>query len=515
MTSSPDLSAARRAAELAWLAEGEMVDLVVIGGGITGCGVALDAASRGLSVALLERRDFAHGTSRWSSKLVHGGLRYLAQGQFALAAESARERHVLMTRTAPHLCRALPTVIPLTKRVPRRTSAGLKVGFRIGNLFRASAGTSRRELPRPRRVNPPEALALVPGLRSAGLRGGIVGWDGQLEDDARLVVAVARTAAAHGARILTRCGATAVERGRVYARNELTGERLEIAARHVINATGVWAGELAPNVNLRPSKGAHVIVPAARLGNPRGALTVPADGEGAKFVFALPLADDRVAIGLTDEPFEGTLPDEPGVEPSEERFLLDTISTGLDVRLTPDDVIGRFAGLRPLIDQAADLTADLSRRHGVFEDPTSGMLTIVGGKLTTYRRMAQDAVDRVLERSGVSAGRCRTARLPLVGAPGRPASPTESDAPARLVRRYGAEAPTVLALAANDRELLEPVAEGVPVLGVEFAFAIRCELALSADDLLDRRTRLGLVPAERALALGAAERALDASAVTF
>jgi glycerol-3-phosphate dehydrogenase len=301
----------------------------------------------------------------------------------------------------------------------------------------------------------------------------------------------------------------------VYASDELTGERLEIAARHVINATGVWGGELAPNVNLRPSKGAHVVVAAARLGHPRGALTVPADGEGAKFVFALPLADDRVAIGLTDEPFEGPIPDEPVVEPSEERFLLDTISTALDVPLTPDDVIGRFAGLRPLIDQGAGLTADLSRRHTVLEDPTSGMLTIVGGKLTTYRRMAQDAVDRVMERSGVAAGRCQTSRLPLVGAPGGPASfPTEFAAPARLVRRYGAEAPTVLALAANDPELLEPVAEGVPVLGVEFAFAIRSELALTADDLLDRRTRLGLVPAERALALGAAERAFKATAMT-
>ena len=510
MTGSPHLDAARRARELEQLADGEPVDLVVIGGGITGAGVALDAASRGLSVALLERGDLAHGTSRFSSKLVHGGLRYLAQGQFGVASESARERHVLMTRVAPHLCRPLGAVIPLNERVPRNASLMLKAGYRMGNLLRVSAGTSRRELPRPRRVNAPEARALVPALRRDGLRGAIVGWDGQLEDDARLVVAVARTAAAHGARIVTRCAVTGVERGRVHARDELTGEAVEIHARHTINATGVWAGELAPAVRLRPSKGSHVIVAAERLGHPRGALTVPAEGEGAKYVFALPLPDERVAIGLTDEPFEGPIPDEPPVGAGEERFLLETISTALDEPLTSSDVIGRYAGLRPLLDHGTGSTADLSRRHSVIEDQASGMLTIVGGKLTTYRKMAEDAVDRIAGRAGVRAGPCRTSRLALVGAPAA-GSPAAGEAPARLVRRYGAEAHAVAALALDEPRLLAPIADGVPVLGVELEFALRSELALTADDLLDRRTRLGLVPADRTVAESAARAAIEAA----
>ncbi|MFN8132168.1 MAG: glycerol-3-phosphate dehydrogenase/oxidase [Solirubrobacteraceae bacterium] len=512
---SPHLNAARRAAELERLSDGEALDVVVIGGGITGCGVALDAASRGLSVALLERRDLAHGTSRWSSKLVHGGLRYLAQGQFGVAAESARERNVLMTRTAPHLCRPLASVIPLTDRISHRASALAKTGYRMGDLLRIGAGTSRKELPPPRRVAAPEARALVPALRADGVRGAIVGWDGQLEDDARLVVAVARTAAAHGALILTRCAAESVERGRVHARDELTGTTLEIAARHVISATGVWASELAPSVRLRPSKGAHVIIPAARLGHPRGALTVPAEGENAKWVFALPLSDERVAIGLTDEPLDGPIPDEPAVDDADQRFLLDTLSTALDVPLTADDVIGGYAGVRPLLDQGEGATVDLSRRHSVIEDPGSGLVTIVGGKLTTYRRMAQDAVDYLAERPGLEAGACRTARLPLVGTPPRrsPADAAAAAVPDRLVRRYGAEAPAVAALADGAPELLEPVADGVPVLGVELAFAVRSELALTADDLLDRRTRLGLVPAQRARALAAARAAIPAAPI--
>lgn len=506
MTGSPHLNAARREQELERLASGATVDLVVIGGGITGCGVALDAASRGLSVALIERRDLAHGTSRWSSKLVHGGLRYLAQGQFGVAAESARERAILIGSTAPHLCRPLATVMPFTDDMPVIKQLTLRAGLRLGDGLRAVAGTSRKVLPSSRVVSVPEARALIPSLRERGLQGALVGWDGQLEDDARLVVAIARTAAAHGAMILTRCGATDVERGRVHAVDELTGRKLALSARHVINATGVWAGELAPSVRLRPSKGAHVIVPAARLGYPRGSLTVPAQGDGARFVFAVPISGEQVMIGLTDHAFDGPIPDEPTVDPDEERFLLETISGAIETPLSSDDVIGRFAGLRPLLEAgpgATGATADISRRHSVLEEPGSGMLTIVGGKLTTYRRMAQDAVDQIAERSGVKAGRCVTKNLPLVGAEGVDIQ-ARRDLPERLIRRYGGEAAVVAALAADAPELLEPIAGDVGVLGVELAFAIRSELALTADDLLDRRTRLGLVPAQRARAEAAA-----------
>jgi glycerol-3-phosphate dehydrogenase len=497
------LSAARRRGDLEALAAGEAVDVLVVGGGITGAGVALDAASRGLSVALLERRDLAHGTSRYSSKLVHGGLRYLAQGDVALAWESARERAILMGTTAPHLVRPLPILMPLTASVSRRAASTVAAGMRVGDTMRALARTSRTQLPRPRRAGAEEAWRFVPGLRRDDLRGALIGWDGQLEDDARLVVAVARTAAAHGARIVTYAAVTEVGRGEVAARDELTGEALVVRPRHVVNATGVWASGLAPGVKLRPSRGSHVLVPAERLGDPRGGLTVPVPGERNRYVFALPRPDGLVLVGLTDEPVDGEPVDEPQPEPAEEAFLLETISTVLQTPLTSDDVVGRFAGLRPL-PAAEGASADLSRRHAIVEDPPTGMLTVVGGKLTTYRRMAQDVVDRIAARDGVGAGPAVTHRLALVGARGRQPA---AGAPPRLERRYGGEAPDVVALA-DGRD--EPLAPGVPASAAELRFAVERELALTVEDLLDRRTRLGLVPEWRAAAEPAAREALQA-----
>jgi glycerol-3-phosphate dehydrogenase len=260
------------------------------------------------------------------------------------------------------------------------------------------------------------------------------------------------------------------------ARDALSGEAFDVRARSVINATGVWAGSLAP-VALRPSKGAHVLLPAARLGDPRAAINVPVPGHFGRFVFALPRPDGLVLVGLTDEPFDGEIPDAPPVAAEEEAFLLETLSAALERPLGPEDVVGRFAGLRPLLARDGE-TADLSRRHAVIEE--GGVVTVVGGKLTTYRRMAQDAVDRVTDRP------CRTARLPLVGAPG-PAP----GVPPRLGRRFGAEAAE---LAAARPELLGPVAPGVPALGVEIVAAVEREGALTVEDVLERRTRLGLVP---------------------
>ncbi|MEA2360480.1 MAG: glycerol-3-phosphate dehydrogenase [Solirubrobacteraceae bacterium] len=503
------LSAARRATDLAALAGGEVVDVLVVGGGITGAGVALDAASRGLSVALLERRDLAHGTSRWSSKLVHGGLRYLAQGDVALAWESARERAILMDVTAPHLVRALPILMPLHAGTPRAAAATAHAGMRIGDGMRALARTSRRRLPRARRAGAEEAWRYAPALRRDGLRGALLGWDGQLEDDARLVVAVARTAAAHGARIVTYAAVTEVGRGEAAVRDERTGERFVVRARHVVNAAGVWAGALAPGLELRPSRGAHVLVAAERLGDPRGGITVPVPGERHRYVFALPRPDGLVLVGLTDDPVEGDVPDEePSVAPADEAFLLGVVSTVLEEPLGPADVVGRFSGLRPLL-AGAGPTADLSRRHAVVEDPATGTLTLVGGKLTTYRRMAQDAVDRIAARPDVSAGPCVTHRLALVGARG--AAPV-GGARTRLERRYGAEAADVAALAHGDPELLEPLAPGVPACDAELRFAVERELGLTEADLLDRRTRLGLIPAWRAAAEPAARAALAAVA---
>ncbi|HEX5495374.1 MAG TPA: glycerol-3-phosphate dehydrogenase/oxidase [Mycobacteriales bacterium] len=514
---STSLNRDRRAVDLDALAGGEVLDLLVVGGGVTGVGVALDAATRGLRVGLLERHDLAFGTSRWSSKLVHGGLRYLASGDVRLAHQSAVERNVLLRYTAPHLTRALPMVVPITDRMSRREIRQVRVGVLAGDLLRAAAGTPRGLLPRPRRLSATETLSVLPAVRAAGLRAGVLTWDGQLTDDARLVVALARTAAGHGARVLTRTRVTALDGSGAQVTDTLGGGTFEVRARSVVNATGVWAGALAPEVTLRPSRGTHLVVRAAALGNPGAGLTVPVPGERNRYVFVLPQRDGHVYVGLTDEPVDGDPPDLPEPTRREIRFLLDTVNAALDLPLADTDVLGAFAGMRPLLPGSAGATADLSRRHVVARGP-DGVLTVVGGKLTTYRAMAADAVDAAVRHAGLPAGPCRTRRLPAVGAAPR-GTLARIRAPRRLVDRYGTEAGRVLAEAAETAgvaepagrtglarsagtgHLLRPLAEGVEVTGAEVLFAIRHEGALDAEDVLDRRTRLGLVPAERRAAL--------------
>ncbi|KAB8184956.1 glycerol-3-phosphate dehydrogenase/oxidase [Microbispora catharanthi] len=501
------LNAARRRWELNE-AGTDVVDVLVVGLGATGAGAALDAASRGLSVAAVDAHDLAFGTSRWSSKLIHGGLRYLASGQVGVAWESAVERDALLRFTAPHLVAAHPYLLPLTPAVPRARAATLMAGYRLGDALRAAAGTPRRLLPGPSRLASGRALALAPSLRAEGLRGALLSWDGRVVDDARLVVALARTAAAHGARILTRCRALALAGDGARVRDELTGDEFDIRARAVINATGVWAGELTPSVALRPSRGTHLVLRPGALGALRAGLHVPIPGERARFALVLPQADGRVYAGLTDKPLDGPVPDVPEAPESDVAFLLEVIGTALDRPLSRADVAGAFAGLRPLVDTAdtADAvdasdsadgrTADLSRRHAVLRSP-DGVVTVVGGKLTTYRRMAEDAVDAACPHARAS----RTARLPLVGA-----GPVRPGAPGRLARRYGSEAWAVRDLMRGDPALAEPVALGIT--RAELVWAVRHEGALDAGDLLDRRTRIGLVPEDRAAALPAAEAAL-------
>jgi glycerol-3-phosphate dehydrogenase len=506
MRAGASLSAHRRRRELAELAAGTDVDLLVVGLGVTGAGAALDAATRGLSVAAVDANDLAFGTSRWSSKLVHGGLRYLARGHLGLAYRSAVERDVLLRRTAPHLVTALPFVLPLTPSVPRANSVLTRAGFAAGDALRAVAGTPAPALPRSRGIGAAEVVRLVPAVRRAGLRGGIVQWDCQLVDDARLVVALARTAAAHGARVLTRCRVEDLHARGASVYDTVTGERHEIRARAVINATGVWAGRLDPTVRLRPSRGTHLVLRAETLGHPAAALIVPVPGERNRFVFALPQPDGLVYAGLTDEPVDGPIDDVATASAAEIGFLLDVLGTGLATPITGADVVGAFAGLRPLLAGTARRTAELSRRHEVSTSP-AGITTVVGGKLTTYRSTARDAVDAAVTFAGLAAAPCRTARLPLVGA-GSPAQLARVAAPARLVARYGVEAPAVLAGAAEDPDLLAPVADGIAVTGTELLWAVRHEGALDESDLLDRRTRIGLVPADRHRALPAARAAL-------
>ncbi|MCZ2858597.1 glycerol-3-phosphate dehydrogenase/oxidase [Blastococcus sp. VKM Ac-2987] len=493
------LSPARRARDLAEAAA-SAVDVVVVGGGVTGAGVALDAASRGLSVLLCERTDLAAGTSRWSSKLVHGGLRYLARGEIGLARESARERAVLMGATAPHLVRPLPFLVP--DAAGRDVTALAGLGGRLGDAVRASVPGGRRSLPSTRRVTASDVGRLTPGVRPG--RGGVVFWDGQLTDDARLVVALARTAAAHGARVLTGATVTGVDGAEVHV---TTAEGpLTVRAGAVVNATGVWAQRLAPGIRLVPSRGSHLVLPGVRLGSPSAALTVPLPGSRSRYVFALPQPGGLVHLGLTDEPVEGPVPDDDAApSDAEVQQLLGTVNQVLAEPLTGADLVGAYAGYRPLVLPGSagtgpgDATADLSRKHLLRWD--GPVLSVVGGKLTTYRAMAEEAGDAVVARLGRGAARSVTARLPLVGAAPHLAL-VRVPAPARLVARYGTEAPAVEALGPA------AVVAGRPETVGELRFAVRHEGARTVADLLDRRTRIGLVPGDRERAVPVAEQVL-------
>jgi len=481
------------------------VDVLVVGLGVTGAGVALDAAARGLSVLAVDAHDVAFGTSRWSSKLVHGGLRYLASGQVGIAYESAVERGILLRRTAPHLVRPMPMLVPLTGNVSTPQALLTATGIQAGDLLRMAARTSAHVLPRPRRIPAQHALRWVPALRRTGLRGALLYWDGQLEDDARLVTCLARTAVAHGAVVRTRARVTEATGTGATLRDELTGSTAQVTARAVINATGVWAGQLATDIRLRPSQGTHLVLRGETLPGLGAAFTVPVPGSASRFIFALPQSDGTILVGITDEAVGGEVPDVPEPADAEIDFLLSVVSASLEHPLHRGDVAGAFAGLRPLLD-AEGSTADLSRKHAVVTS-ANGVVTVVGGKLTTYRRMAQDAVDA----TGIAGRPSPTADLPLLGA--APAGElARIDAPARLVRRFGTEAPFVLATARAvsgrpDEELLSPGPRGVTL--AELIFGVSHEGAVSADDLLDRRTRLGLIPADRADALALANQALE------
>jgi glycerol-3-phosphate dehydrogenase len=491
------------------------VDVVVIGLGITGAGVALDAVTRGLSVLAVDAHDLAFGTSRWSSKLVHGGLRYLAAGQVGVAHESAVERGILMEVTAPHLTHAIPTLMPFSSSVPGHQAGAARAATWAGDLLRRGARTSVQTLPRPRHLSGTEALELAPSLRREGLRGAMLGWDGQLEDDARLVTTVARTAAAYGAHVRTRARVLSATGTSVQLRDETQsstgGATRQVTARTVVNATGVWAGDLVDEVRLRPSRGTHLVLREETVPGLRVVVYAPIPGTFNRFVLVLPQPDGTLYVGLTDEPTDGPVPDVPEPTEPEIGFLLDVVSAAFEHPIHRGDVVGAFAGLRPLLDiPGKGETADISRRHAVLTSRT-GVVTVVGGKLTTYRRMAEDAVDAAIARSHLDADPCRTRRLPLLGAADR-LTLARLELPRRLVRKYGTDAALVLettrSVGLTDEEALAPVAEGVPVTLAELVFGVVHEGAADVDDLLDRRTRVGLVPADAELAVPAAQRAL-------
>lgn len=531
-------------------------DLVVVGAGVTGAGVALDAVLRGLRVLLIDKHDIAFGTSRWSSKLAHGGLRYLASGNVGIARRSARERGTLMTVTAPHLTRALPQVVPVMSKFSVANRVLPRVGFLAGDALRMLARTSGRVLPPSRTISARRVAELCPSVGDVSW--GYVNYDGQLIDDARLVMALARTAAGYGTDVLT--GAEAVSESEIVIDNSPTPTC--ITTRSTVNATGVWAGGLSPQVTVTPSRGTHLVVSAAAVGNPSGALTVPVPGETNRFCFILPAQLGRCYVGLTDE-LAPSIDDVPAAPEEDIDFVLDVVNQALRVPLQRSDVLGTFAGLRPLVqlkapegassgsgcgsgeDAGEGKTADLSREHLILRE--GNMVTVTGGKLTEYRLMAEQTVDEVLKvlaenggaassasadspcvsgASGVSRQfrECTTAATPLVGAVppencGRAVADSitgswlvGSTAELRdaLVSRYGEEAPNVIAMSMLARPW-EPVAPGIAVTRAEFSFAVTHEGARSLEDILDRRTRIGMVPADREAAEPAAREALAAA----
>jgi glycerol-3-phosphate dehydrogenase len=512
----PDTGRFQRDQSLERLAT-EQFDLLVIGGGITGAGVALDAASRGLRTALVERDDFASGTSSKSSKMIHGGLRYLQQHEYRLVYENLAERQRLLDN-APHLVSPLPFLIPLFGRegvVNRSVARVYRSALWLYDLTGGMRIGRRHE-----RVSREQALAHMPTLRADRLVAGFLYWDARA-DDARLTLAVLRTAALeHHAAVANHVSATALTTGpdgRVNgARVAPDGaESFAVRASVVVNATGVWSDEvraLAEGRNphsIRPAKGIHITV--SNQAFPCDIAAVIPVPEDHRSIFAVSWGD-QVYLGTTDTRWDGSLED-PACLPEDVDYLLDAANAVTTRPITRDDVTGLWSGLRPLLAPVAGRqapsarTADLSRRHTV-DTSTAGLVTITGGKLTTYRKMAQDAVDAALKDLGRPAVPCATKSLRLRGA-GRAehATPraggavdgghaTTSDPAAavatHLARRYGTETPAVLAVADGRPELLEPLVPGLHYLGAEAVYAVREEMAGTLADVLDRRTRASL-----------------------
>jgi glycerol-3-phosphate dehydrogenase len=496
---------------------GAHFDVVVIGGGITGAGVALDAASRGYSVALLERDDYAVGTSSRSSKMVHGGLRYLQNFDLGLVREALLERQLLV-QLAPHLVYPTPFLVAALGEEKRDRKLG--IGLNMYDVMATTrVGRTRREMrsshaqgeefywspDRHRTIDHDEVLELVPALASRDPHDAYLFYDCQT-DDVRLVLTVLGEAERYGAVPLNGAEVVEVTGGQGRAAGVAfveadSGERTWVGADHVVNATGVWADTIRPEVveeedvpRIAPSRGTHLIVDAADLPMGNAACIVPA-GEG-RMIFALPWYG-RTLIGTTDNDFEGdTRHPRPGE--NEVEYLLEAANSFFGTELGPGDLTGAYAGVRPLISSGDPRkSVDISRKEELYET-SSGMLTITGGKLTTYRRMAKLTVDRLVEREGREAP-CRTAEIPL----GMEARPADLEAPdevgeeslSQLAFRYGHASRRVLDLARERPELAAPIVPGRPDLLAEVVLAARNEQARSLADVLLRRTRLGILAA--------------------
>ena len=507
---SSALSPEGRASALVQLQEREL-DVLVVGGGVVGAGSALDAVTRGLTVGLVEARDWASGTSSRSSKLLHGGLRYLEMLDFALVKEALHERGLHLNVLAPHLARPVSFLYPLAHRGWERPYVG--AGIALYDLMARSSGTSRG-LPTHRHLSRKRALREAPALRPESLTGAIRYWDAQI-DDARHVMMIARTAAAYGALCANRTEVVAFLRqgervtgARV--RDAETGAEFDIRAKQVINATGVWTDDTQSmlggrgSISVRASKGIHLVVPRDRI--PAGTGLILRAGKSVLFV--IPWGRHWI-VGTTDTDWSYDKA-HPAATSADIDYVLGHVNTVLRTPLTHADVEGVYAGLRPLLSGESDATSKLSREH-VVSHPAPGLVLVAGGKYTTYRVMAKDAVDEAVRSQGHKVPPCTTEKIPLVGASGYAALWNQRQLLAdrsglhvarieHLLGRQGALVTELLDLVAADPSLGEPLPGNEDYLRVEVVYATAAEGARSLDDMLTRRTRISIETWDRGLA---------------
>lgn len=502
----PDSRAMALGAMAATASTGEL-DVLVVGGGIVGAGIALDAVSRGLSTGLVEQRDYASGTSSRSSKLVHGGLRYLEMFDFGLVREALQERGLLLTRIAPHLVRPVPFLYPLHQPWERAyVGAGLALYDGM-----AMAGRYDMGVPKHKHLLRRQVARMAPDLRTDDLTGAIRYYDCQV-DDARLVMNIARTAAAYGAHVAARTKITGFLREGervvgVTARDLENDTDLEIRARVVINAAGVWTDEIQELVggrgalHVQASKGIHLVVPRDRIRSETGFITKTEKS----VLFVIPWGRHWI-IGTTDTPWDLDLA-HPAASKADIDYVLDHVNTLLKDPLDHEDVEGVYAGLRPLLRGEDDATSKISREHTVVS-PVPGLVLIAGGKLTTYRVMAADAVDEAARWLEGGVRESITDRVPLLGAHGFETRTNQRTSLARnsglhlaridhLLGRYGGMIDEVLEIALERPELAEPLIHAEDYLGVEVVYAVTHEGARHLDDVLARRTRISIETFDR------------------
>jgi glycerol-3-phosphate dehydrogenase len=509
------LSSAGRAAAIDRM-RSETFDILVIGAGVVGSGTALDAATRGLSVALVEARDYAAGTSSRSSKLIHGGLRYLEQLNFSLVFEALRERSLILDRLAPHLARPVPFLLPLTHRVWERGYLG------SGVLLYDTMG-GRHGLPRHRHLSRRAALRRFPSLRPDVLVGAIEYHDGQV-DDARHTMFLARTAAHYGAAVASSLRVVGLLREGeqvtgVRARDLETGEEVAIRARQTVNAGGVWTDDIQEMVggrggfHVRASKGVHLVVPRDRIHAETGLIS----RTETSVLFVIPWGKAHWIIGTTDTDWNLDLA-HPAASRADIDYLLGHVNRLLTEPIGQEDIVGVYAGLRPLLAGDSDATSRLSREHAVAS-PVSGLVVVAGGKYTTYRVMAKDAVDAAVGGWPEAIPESCTQIVPLLGAEGFQAAWNARRTTARrtglalanvehLLTRYGTVVDDLLAMIEDDPDLGRPLTGAPEYLAVEAVYAASHEGALHLDDILTRRTRISVETWDRGVEAAPAVAAL-------